>query len=153
MDSCKYEMACLSEPTRCTLLNCTCSMVFGPLCEHYQKGDNVSWQCIKDIRRWADEDIENVGRDVLRRQAHHLADVCLNELEAIEKNCDKRISAMASVHAETAHRNVRVENEIRELREKLRQALDSRNMWSKLEAENAALRMEIRELKERLKDG
>lgn len=71
----------------------------------------MSFECVKDIRRWSDENIESVGRDILRAQAHKLADSVSETIDKICRHYDSRIAKQAGVLAETADRNVRIEKE------------------------------------------
>lgn len=67
----------------------------------------MSFEVVKSIRRFADEDSETIGRDVLRRELHNFADKVDETIDAVVVHYNRRIAMQAKVMAETADRNVK----------------------------------------------
>ena len=82
----------------------------------------MSFQVSKDIRRFADEDSETIGRDILRRKLHCLADKVDETIDNIIAHYGRRIAKQAGVLAETADGNVSLKKRVSDLQRRLKVA-------------------------------
>lgn len=65
---------------------------------------------VKEIRRFADEDSDSIGRDVLRRELHRLADRVQESFDAIVAHYQHKVARQAASMAATS--NVRLRDTI-----------------------------------------
>lgn len=71
---------------------------------------------VREIRRYIDENIDTVGRDVLRREINRMLDRVNRASDNQYSEYQRHLEAQAGVMADTAARNVRLEEELKELR-------------------------------------
>lgn len=65
-----------------------------------------------EIHRFADEESDTIGRDVLRRKLHQFADKAQATCEAIEANYQHKVARQAASMSATARLNVRLRDMI-----------------------------------------